>query len=1512
MAFGGLKGTLVGSGASVTNPSNAVGSVAVALGDIVYVVFGEQTNLTATGVIDNLGNSYAAQNAGLDGGSYTGRAFWSIVTQPGIISTISVAAVASADDWACIAAVFEGPFAAAPLDANPVLTNTSVSNIVCPSTGALAQAPELVVGWAAASGGVGITATAPNTLAVAQQGSNNIVVVLGSQTVASTASVSPAFVNSANFGSVQGTASFMSRSLVAIAATGLIVGSPIIGSASIAGSHLAAVSKTTGSPVESATPAFTVFSVVRNLTAVSKTVGSPVIGAPFTSGAPLITASRTTGSPVDSATPAFTSYFSFSNALIAVSKTVASPTFSVATAAKSGSISGSIIFGGDVVTAITDSSFHVWKMGATVGGGSWAITRDAVVSSASGVLIKVVNGVVWSQDAGGVWRFSDASGNWTVSATPPPPPAFVTVGLLVGSPGIGAPVLFATSARTLTSIALTVGSPAIGTPLFVIPVAPVAVTVASRSSASPFTTGTSLIGNTAGNGIPVASRSTASPVMSSVPFIGSQHSMQSANVVIVPTITLVGKPVVAGAAIDLVVGSPVFSGPALAAVTKPTGITVASPVIDKPALGKKLAPSSLAVGSPILGSPTFGHVDLVSANLTVASGYMPAVRLAGPRSKSGSYVNSGDTVTVLVDGNSRTWKFDPVGGGLNILRDGVIDGAGSLIEIVNGVAWRYTPDGTWSFDNNGVWVVSATPPSLAFPAAVNVAVATLGLNKPSIGGAVSPNGSYLLVPTGTSSLTDAVGGTWTATRSAGGGSYFIDRGNVDSGGVTDLLIEVVNGVAWTRRLNGTWAFYGSGIWVSSQSPPLLSFVPAAGLTVASPALPVLAPKQQNKLSSIGITVASPTIGVPAGTAPSLPGTTILAPAPGQYVIDAGSHRWSFGVNAPPSGDYYVLRDLVNVTIPAALLEVDHAGLAWARDTSGQWWRSSGTGMVASSVPPSLAPAAAGLTVGSPVLGHPVVSSQTALYLTVASPVIGVPTFGGVSNLQPPIGIWIGATDFGLAEPTIGESHVLRAERLVVFKVEIGTTPLAIALAGNAIGTTDLIDPDVQRDAGSQLIYRQAAGLEKALADVDGFRLTATYAELVRDQWDPYKISSANLPYLAWATGVNLWEEDWDDTLRRWWVANQWELKSQRGSLLGTSRFVDAIGAKVVGAIVPPAKFFPGKSLTAEERAAYVARFPQLRLYPYVARVKLPWLCYTSNFRSGTAQTRRYNRNGCRLGPIRKFYTTNANAGGRYTRTATIWDRGVETTLTFRQITMQTFSQGKVTSWDEVTVPARKANHWYLSQPGKFPLRGAHPRSQNRSGIFLGSMDLTASRIVNIPRDGTLSLSQAKAIYQTISPGGDLLDVYPEQVSQTHFHPSPLRRRLFCGQGFLLNKFLPPSDAWRFTFERWYMFDYARVPDYRKASVYMNHARFGIHKYTAELRIKANGKWRPWFIRCNSFTRGHFRPIDTKLIQKVRRAVTASMAVRDTVRINTAIKRRINTNDSLPIDGSFKVGQYIEA
>ena len=212
MAFGDLKGFGTGSGLSVTNPSNASGSIGVSVGDLVVAVMCEQTSLTVTAVTDNLGNTYTAQNAGTDAGTSTGRMFYSRVTVAGTLTTVSFAATASADNYTVIFAVYQGPFVVSPIDKNPANgASDIVSPFTCPATGVLSQPVELVIAWAVAATLTVTTWAGSGGVAVDIQATDGAVTnaVIAHGVTNSTATTTPAFTGTApSADDVLGTATF--------------------------------------------------------------------------------------------------------------------------------------------------------------------------------------------------------------------------------------------------------------------------------------------------------------------------------------------------------------------------------------------------------------------------------------------------------------------------------------------------------------------------------------------------------------------------------------------------------------------------------------------------------------------------------------------------------------------------------------------------------------------------------------------------------------------------------------------------------------------------------------------------------------------------------------------------------------------------------------------------------------------------------------------------------------------------------------------------------------------------------------------------------------------------------------------------------------------------------------------------------------------------------------------------------------------------------------------------------
>jgi hypothetical protein len=208
MAFGGLRSTFTGNGNSIGASNALTGSVAVSVADLVFAVLGQQTNLTAGTASDNLGNAYTAQNAGTDAGVVTGRAYYSVITASGTLTTISITASSSTNDWCGLGAAIEGPFTA--IDVNVANITTDVTSpFTCPSSGTLAQAEEAVVTWGAANQSTVWAATSPNLLAGNSNNSTNVKVAIGYQATTTTSALTPEFTAAANpSAAVLGTCSF--------------------------------------------------------------------------------------------------------------------------------------------------------------------------------------------------------------------------------------------------------------------------------------------------------------------------------------------------------------------------------------------------------------------------------------------------------------------------------------------------------------------------------------------------------------------------------------------------------------------------------------------------------------------------------------------------------------------------------------------------------------------------------------------------------------------------------------------------------------------------------------------------------------------------------------------------------------------------------------------------------------------------------------------------------------------------------------------------------------------------------------------------------------------------------------------------------------------------------------------------------------------------------------------------------------------------------------------------------
>lgn len=290
----------------------------------------------------------------------------------------------------------------------------------------------------------------------------------------------------------------------------------------------------------------------------------------------------------------------------------------------------------------------------------------------------------------------------------------------------------------------------------------------------------------------------------------------------------------------------------------------------------------------------------------------------------------------------------------------------------------------------------------------------------------------------------------------------------------------------------------------------------------------------------------------------------------------------------------------------------------------------------------------------------------------------------------------------------------------------------------------------------------------------------------------------------------------------------------------------------------------------------------------------------------------YLANGQFFGPYIKMYPMIQNQGGNYTRFYKLYKDGVFTDLTMRKIehviTGETAGWGftpGVSAYDEQVILPLDERIFYFTGYGSHYLS---PSGKTWS-IYLGKQ--AALRTITLSRSGPLPLTQGKAIYQTIKPTEELIDLYPDHIAETHNIRPPelyMRRRFF-----LTRKYLPRSNAWRYLYDVWYLFDPDVVPANRKGNVFLGspYCRLGIDNYTAEALIKVRVKAPAFYVRSVGYVRGFFRPAQNEGVERVRRGVRASMAARDTVLINTNVTRVLQVRDLLRADTGYKIGQFVE-
>jgi phage tail-like protein len=349
---------------------------------------------------------------------------------------------------------------------------------------------------------------------------------------------------------------------------------------------------------------------------------------------------------------------------------------------------------------------------------------------------------------------------------------------------------------------------------------------------------------------------------------------------------------------------------------------------------------------------------------------------------------------------------------------------------------------------------------------------------------------------------------------------------------------------------------------------------------------------------------------------------------------------------------------------------------------------------------------------------------------------------------------------------------------------------------------------------------------------------------IRELWNPWTCPENLLPYLAWALSVDLWDSEWPITKRRSVIANAIKHHRLKGTLAGIETYLDLIDSKVIKATVPSATTFSGPTLSKEQREAWLARMPQVRVWHQYER---------------SITGKRIFSGGQRYSSFFEGKVAQPNdAITRLRRRARWVVNGVETDS--RVENFESYFRVFLTG----ILPYSIFCNTPLHMKKKFPIPST-----------------AASRVVTIE---PTSLSPWRT---TVGPQLEPMTSEPELVTE----PGIEGHAVYSGRTISRKRYYVPSMAKFRLFERYAVNDGSAVRK-RPSIQFMGVGRYGIQPHSAELKVKMRTTWKPWKARLGEpfVPRTRFyTPHDGSLMLKNRQAIIAAKRLSDKIVLDTNTK-----------------------
>ena len=343
-----------------------------------------------------------------------------------------------------------------------------------------------------------------------------------------------------------------------------------------------------------------------------------------------------------------------------------------------------------------------------------------------------------------------------------------------------------------------------------------------------------------------------------------------------------------------------------------------------------------------------------------------------------------------------------------------------------------------------------------------------------------------------------------------------------------------------------------------------------------------------------------------------------------------------------------------------------------------------------------------------------------------------------------------------------------------------------------------------------------------------------------------------------------WRRSSSDAVRRGLIKDAVRRHRIKGTLAGFRLAASDADCALIGAITPPAKLYAAPALTREERNAFVARYPQLRLY-----------------RHRTVGSRVGLHCGDTLG---RWQPVQSEALLRILPRAYLVRDGVETELAvIERSTEQTARTAVQATVTEIAIPGRA---------GRLAFVGAHPTHL--------TVTEAPRRFYRMQLAETYQDSRETLRRVTATPGLTPIDVRPDAIAQTG-------QATGVHAGQFVARHLAPSTARDRLYQRLYLFDPAVEVIRRNATLHLDTGRLGMPAHHAELAVHIPGAASRQ--AAGRYCRGYLVATDKAGLTDCLTAMRDVMRASDRIAINTRIKRPVAAGESV-IAGQTLAGDWI--